>query len=320
MRKLAEILAVLAAVGMFVVLVMGATVTSTGSEHGCGRSWPLCHGQFIPQFAVQTFIEFSHRAVVGVESTLILALAVVTLLLYRSRQMRVLVGLMVAFLFLQAGLGAWAVMAPQLAVVIALHFGVSLIAFSSTVLVAVSLFEMRTADQLRARPIPGPYRRFVWGLTTYTYVVVYLGAYVRHTHAELSCLGWPLCSGHAVPPLVGGMATSFVHRVAAFLLLLAVAALVAWTRRLRQDRPDLYLGGLAALASVLLQVVSGAVVAWTRVDLFSALSHAALAGLLFASLSYLCLHVLPVRIEVPPSQPGHEASVPREPVAAGLSR
>ena len=28
-------------------LLMGATVTNTGSSEGCGKSWPLCHGEFI---------------------------------------------------------------------------------------------------------------------------------------------------------------------------------------------------------------------------------------------------------------------------------
>src|SRR5437763_6710705 len=114
MKRNARVLGVLATVGMFLVLIMGSTVTSTGSEHGCGRSWPLCHGQLIPQMAVSTAIEFSHRAIVGVETMLILAFAAVTLYAYRRRDVQFLAGLMVAFLFLQAGLGAWAVMYPQL--------------------------------------------------------------------------------------------------------------------------------------------------------------------------------------------------------------
>lgn len=69
-------LAVVASAGMFVVLVMGTVVTNTGSAEGCGRDWPLCRGKFIPEFAVKTFIEFSHRAVTGVEGLLIVALAV----------------------------------------------------------------------------------------------------------------------------------------------------------------------------------------------------------------------------------------------------
>src|SRR5437763_15333528 len=102
MKRNARVLGVLATVGMFLVLIMGSTVTGTGSEHGCGRSWPLCHGQLIPQFAVSTAIEFSHRAIVGVESVLIFAFAAAALYVYRRRDVQILAGLMIAFLFMQA--------------------------------------------------------------------------------------------------------------------------------------------------------------------------------------------------------------------------
>src|SRR5256885_13689798 len=98
---------------MLLVLVMGATVTDTGSAQGCGRSWPLCRGQFIPEFAVSTFIEFSHRAVTGVEGVLIVLLAAAALALYgRERPIQVLAPLMVGSLLLQAGVGAAAVLWP----------------------------------------------------------------------------------------------------------------------------------------------------------------------------------------------------------------
>ena len=35
---------------------LGTLVTTTGSGHGCGDSWPLCRGQFIPEFAISTAI------------------------------------------------------------------------------------------------------------------------------------------------------------------------------------------------------------------------------------------------------------------------
>ena len=42
----------------------GALVTKTGSEDGCGASWPLCHGALLPQnLPIATIIELSHRAV-----------------------------------------------------------------------------------------------------------------------------------------------------------------------------------------------------------------------------------------------------------------
>ena len=212
-------LALAAAIGMFLVLVMGATVTNTGSEHGCGRSWPLCHGQFIPQMALSTMIEFSHRAVVGVESVLVLAAAAGVLVFYRSyREMRLLAPLMVLFLFLQAGLGAWAVMQPQSSAALALHFGVSLIAFASVLLTAIVLFEMDGPAAFRNRPIPRGFRISVWAVTIYSYFVVYLGAYVRHTNADDACTGWPTCNGAIVPAFHSKVAANFIHRGAAGIL------------------------------------------------------------------------------------------------------
>ena len=181
-----------AAAGMFLVLVMGVTVTTTGSAEGCGRDWPLCHGRFIPDFAVATAIEFSHRAITGVEGVLIVLLAVLTAAFYWNRRpIRVLVPLMVAFLLLQAGMGAWAVKYPQLPVVLALHFGISLVALASTVLVALYL-------GLLDKPAPAPAGRAVtaaaWGLAAYLYVLVYSGAYIRHVGAAAGCASWPLCA------------------------------------------------------------------------------------------------------------------------------
>lgn len=293
--KVVRPLAVVSTVGMWLVLVMGATVTNTGSQQGCGPSWPLCRGQFIPQAAAQTMIEFSHRAVVGIESTLIIALAVVAWYLYHQRtEIKLLAPAMVAFLFLQAGLGAWAVMEPQSAAALSLHFGVSLIAFVSVLLVTVVLFDMNGNESLRDSAHPLRFRMALWGTTIYTYLVVYLGAYVRHTDADEACSGWPLCNGKVVPPLHGLVASNFAHRLAAFVLTLAVFGLFLWARRLRAARPDLYRGSAFALAFVILQAASGAIVAFTKVDLFSALAHAGLVALLFGSLMYLCLQLVPL--------------------------
>lgn len=294
MYRLLRVLAVAATAGMFVVLVMGATVTNTGSEHGCGRSWPLCHGQLIPQFAVSTAIEFTHRAVVGVESILIIALAAGAIYLCRRKDIILLSGVMVAFLFLQAGLGAWAVMYPQLAVVLALHFGVSLVAFATVLLVTAAIIEWDGAEGLRFVAVPRSFVRYLYALTAYTYVVVYLGALVRHVDADEACAGWPLCNGAVVPTLVGHVLIAFTHRVAAGLLVLGVVALAVWARRLGTTRPDLARGAALASGLVVLQALSGAVVAFTEVDLFSALAHAALVGLFFGTLCYLCMHVVPV--------------------------
>lgn len=292
-------ISIVTSVNMFVVLITGTLVTTTGSAQGCGKSWPLCRGQFIPQFAVTTAIEFLHRVSVTPATLLILLLTVGVLAYWRDRlEIRILAPLMIIFLFLQAALGALAVMYPQTPAVLALHFGVSLISFVSVLLTAFFLFELGGREKLRDRPMPRGFISLVWGLTVYTYIVVYLGALVRHNHVELACQSWPLCANGSnanvvFPGFTGAVGIVFAHRVAALILTIGTLWLVLWVRRMRVARPDLYLGSVAALVFVLLQALDGAFVVYSRLDIFSTLSHSAFVALLFGALCYLSMHVLP---------------------------
>jgi heme a synthase len=270
-------LATATSAGMLLVLIMGAAVTNTGSAEGCGRSWPLCNGQFVPEFTVATAIEYSHRAVTGLESLLLVALAAIMVVLWRhSREVVVLAALMVGTLLLQAGLGAGAVLWPQSPLMLATHFGVSLVAFASTFLAAASVWQRTSPDRRRfagGRGVrPGP----SIAITLYVLCVVYLGAYVRHADLSLACTDWPLCNGQVVPPLDSVTGVVFAHRVAALgaVLLLGVLAF-------REGS----IASVSAAALSVLQALSGALIVWTRLGLFSTLLHAALMGLLFAALA-----------------------------------
>jgi cytochrome c oxidase assembly protein subunit 15 len=277
-------LGVAASVGMFVVLVMGARVTVTGSAQGCGRQWPLCQGKFIPDLAAATAIEFSHRAVTGVEGLLIVAFTVAVLALYgRQRPVQVLAPLMFGFLVLQAGMGAWAVVAPQQPVVLALHFGISLIALASTTLTA--LYVRHPEAMLSAPAVSGTVRLATWALAAYLYVVVYSGAYVRHTGAGSGCTAWPLCGG--VPGW--GEAVNLAHRFAAAAALLLAVGLLLLLRRVRPARRDLVVGGWVLIATLVAQAAAGAVLVLARWSVGSELLHTALAGLTFTAAAYLCL-------------------------------
>jgi heme A synthase len=64
-----------------IVILGGAFVSATGSGAGCGDHWPDCNGQIIPRpEAIETVIEFSHRATSG------LALIAVLILILWARR------------------------------------------------------------------------------------------------------------------------------------------------------------------------------------------------------------------------------------------
>jgi len=57
------------------VIVWGALVRASGSGAGCGRHWPLCNGEVLPQSpATATLIEYTHRATSGISLLLVVVL------------------------------------------------------------------------------------------------------------------------------------------------------------------------------------------------------------------------------------------------------
>lgn len=292
--KVVRPLATVTAVTMFIVYALGTLVTTSGSGHGCGASWPLCHGQFIPEFAISTAIEFTHRVATAAVTVLVLLLAFGVLWLWRSRlELLVLAPLMVVALFAEAGLGAALVLVPEVSpVLLAIHFGTSLVLFSSVLLTAVIVNELGGWDRLRDLPIATGFRVLVFALAAYTYVVGYLGAYMRLRGVELGCRGWPTCNGSLFPGFTGPAGIAFTHRVAAFVLLAGTIWLFVWARSLRAERPDLYRGAFLALLAVIAQALAGGIVALTSVARYSQLLHAGLVALIFGALIYVCLQTL----------------------------
>ena len=59
------------------VVAWGAFVRATGSGAGCGKHWPTCNGEIVPRApAIETAIEFAHRATSGLALLLVVALVV----------------------------------------------------------------------------------------------------------------------------------------------------------------------------------------------------------------------------------------------------
>ncbi|MFC0211332.1 heme A synthase [Paenibacillus chartarius] len=289
------------AIVMFIVVLMGALVTKTDSGLGCGREWPLCNGKFVPEYTISTMIEYSHRAVTGVIVLLLLAAAILVWRVDKRRDAKRFVGGAIFFTFLQAVLGAMAVVWPQSPLILASHFGLSLLAFACTLLLAM-LYTRRgqtAAKEEAVRPsMPSPplFRAAVWLSTVYSLVVIYLGAYVRHMKSTGGCLGWPLCNGELIPELSGATGIVFMHRVAAALLFIVLLLLFQMARRSFPAEHRLTANARNAFILVTLQVISGAFVTWTvgisGWGLLAALAHTVLVCGLFGVLSYLCVATL----------------------------
>lgn len=286
-------------VGMFLVLIAGALVTKTESGRGCGDDWPLCEGKFIPAYTIESMIEYSHRAVTGIVGLLVLFAFIAVYKTYgkRSEAYRYAMGI-VFFTVLQAILGAMAVKWEQSSAVMALHFGFSMLAFTFTLLLMLLVWR-GSEDKPAAGIVGAGFRKLVWVITVYSYMVVYIGAFVRHTDSAGGCSGWPLCNNELVPELYGATGIAFAHRVAALLLFILIGWMMGWSWKAHDRRSEIYKLSLASFILVLLQVFSGALVAATighdNVYVFVSLLHTAIISGLFAVLGYLSIRVWQLR-------------------------
>lgn len=284
---------------MFFATFGGTVVTKTGSGLGCGQEFPLCHGQFIPAHTVESLIEYSHRLVSGLAGLLSLSVVIAFWMFNNRRDLRIYSVMTLLFVLVQAVMGALAVVYNQSSAVLALHFGFSLIAFASSLMLALGIRRLDKAKgtfNLMNLPIVSrSFRNLTWITTMYCYVVVYIGAYVSHTDSAGGCSGWPLCNGELIPELSGGVGIAFIHRIAALVLFIMIATLAHFAYRRNRGNREVQMLGIAALTLCLLQVLSGALNIATlgnpELYIFAALLHNLLLASLFGVLCYLSVRV-----------------------------
>lgn len=292
MRRSLKWFAVATTIGMLLVLIGGALVTKTGSGMGCGRSWPLCHGQVLPtHITPELIIEFAHRVVSGTEGFMVLILSIWT---WREighiRETKFLSFLSFFFLLLQGLIGAAAVKWGQVSFVLALHFGISLISFAAIFLLTLLIFEIDKKFEADKLLIDKRMGRHIVCLSIYSYIVIYSGALVRHTKASLVCRDWPLCFNKN-PSLPGNMYewVQMGHRFAAGIIFIWIAYLMYLSIKYYRQQKILYWGWIISFCLVCLQVIAGALIIFSRLNLYIALLHAFFITCLFGVLSYFLL-------------------------------
>ncbi|MDQ0217211.1 heme A synthase [Peribacillus cavernae] len=292
MHRALKWFAVLTTIGMLLILLGGALVTKTDSGMGCGRSWPLCDGKFVPSdITPELVIELAHRLVSGSVGFMVLILSVwAWRKIGHKRETKFLSLLSCIFLLAQALIGAAAVIWGQSDFVLALHFGISLISFASVFLLTLLIFEVDKKFESEKLIIDKRMKFHITGIMVYSFIVVYSGALVRHTKSSLICKDWPLCVNSS-PGLPGNIFqwVQMGHRAAAGIIFIWVAYAAIIAIRHYKHQKVLYWGWVASLVLVFLQVCFGALIIFSRLNLYIALGHALFISCFFGVMSYLLL-------------------------------
>ena len=140
-------LSLVTAASVYVLIVLGGVVTTTGSELAC-PDWPLCNGQIIPTFTTPVLIEYTHRVWTLVVAALVVATAVVAWNKYRwSNRITKFATLTLVLLWGQVILGMLTVDTGALPAVVTSHLALATLVFASALMTSSVSFIGTTRGQ-----------------------------------------------------------------------------------------------------------------------------------------------------------------------------
>jgi len=292
-----RILAVITAIAVWGLIVLGGTVRSTDSGTAC-PDWPLCHGRVVPPFETKVMIEYTHRVVASVVGFMILG--TVGWGWRRHRQNRLVTrggAVIVALLAGQVILGGVTVKTETAASVVALHLSIALTLFTLLIATAIASFRLERGGGLPDIGGFGGLLRRVdilpLAAIVGTFALIIVGAFVSQMGAGLAYPDWPLFDGKLVS--AGGRLADlhYAHRLLAAVDGLLVAGFV-W-QVLERDRRPAVVMALALLGGLFVaQVVIGAANVWLELATSVRILHLALAsaawGVLVFAVAYRLLN------------------------------
>ncbi len=305
----------------FDLVLFGAFTRLTDSGLGC-PDWPGCYGNASPvgarvqidaaQSAMPTgpvthgkaWIEMTHRYLATGVGVLILALAASSWLAARRQESAVSPWwptFTLVWVCVQGAFGALTVTMKLYPAIVTLHLlgGMVLLALLAAQAQADAPAPMALSARLRAAS---------WGVALLSVVQIALGGWVSTNYAVLACSDFPMCqsswwpemdfaSGFSVVRELGMSADAsllpfpaltaihYAHRLVAYALLLALAAL-AWAL-LAQHRPALRRWAHALLGIAAWQLASGLSNVLLNWPLLGAVAHTAGAAALVVVLTLL---------------------------------
>jgi heme A synthase len=126
------------AVAVYILIVLGGIVSSTGSGLAC-PDWPLCQGQVIPALTLSVIIEFTHRVLTIVVTILALATMLFAWSKYRWPS-RITTFSTLTFILLlgQIILGMITVNTRTLPIAVTSHLALATLVFASALTTAVT--------------------------------------------------------------------------------------------------------------------------------------------------------------------------------------
>lgn len=263
----------------FCLIVLGALVRAHEAGLAC-PDWPLCFGEFVPEFDLKVAFEWGHRVLAGGVSLAFAALAALAFRVhgprFRARPWIVASAVILGVQILLGALTVWQLLAAW---TVTSHLVTGNSFALSLLWIGLTLRDEVTGRRIE-RPVAAPLRLAVVALALLLLAQFVLGGLVSSTFAGMACPEWPMCNGGTFwPSSRGSVGLHLFHRWNA-VAFVGLAVTVTWLGR-REPRLAKLLGLIAALALAQTFVGIANVVLAIPVEVTGL--HSALAALLFQS-------------------------------------
>lgn len=230
------------------LIALGGSVRAMNAGLAC-PDWPLCFGDFIPDYHPQVYFEFLHRVLAGLVA---IAIVVMNTVLIRNksvhRSTKVLCWFTFVLLFAQVIMGGLTVLKLLQAFIVTGHLALGTGLFAVTCWIYQSIkpeekkisghigeamFNSQYTSMTIRENLPGWVKPFAIFLCAIAYAQILLGGLVASHYAALSCTEFPTCVGGVmVPTWSGPIGLHVIHRFGAYFVFSMVLLfwILAWFR------------------------------------------------------------------------------------------
>ena len=280
---------------IFFQISLGSAVRLTGSGLSC-PDWPLCYGLWFPdqdklsklsdvnfEF-YQVMLEWIHRFNAAAFITPVTLLVFfVGLKATKEKINQIILYIIILILLLQGLMGGFTVFDKNSPWSVAVHLGLAL----SFMFLVLKIFLVSLNIKL-VSGIPCITKKIstLIGAIIIVLATMLMGAIVSKSGSSLACDIWPLCSNDGVSIFQHNKIIHLSHRILALISVIFVFLIVNFYKDVVQYKIIFVLRNIL-ISLIILQILIGATVIFTELNLFIAMLHQAIAVILFIVLSFL---------------------------------
>ena len=280
---------------IFIQISLGSAVRLTGSGLSC-PDWPLCYGLWFPdqdklskitdvnyEF-YQIMLEWIHRFNAAI------FIAPVTLLLFfvglkatKNRKIKTILYSIMILLAMQGLMGGFTVFDKNSPWSVAAHLGFALGLMFLVIKIFLVSLRLKTI-----KPLPNKNKKiFILYITILIVLATMLmGAIVSKSGSSLACDLWPQCSSDGDSLLQYNKIIHISHRFLAVISAIFIVLVVYNYNQIIKYKIISNIRNILILLTTL-QILLGAIVIFTELNLFIAMLHQSIAVLIFIVLSFL---------------------------------